>query len=64
VSGEVCDSSGAPVWRTLPIDPERIGMEPANSKRARILNKPDLITLIVVLMIVLVVNAITLIVVF
>ena len=39
-------------------------MEPTDSKRARILNKPDLITLIAVLIIVLVVNAITLIVVF
>ena len=48
----------------LPVDLESIGMEPANSKRARILNKPDLITLIVVLIIVLVVNAVTLIVVF
>lgn len=39
-------------------------MEPTDSKRARILDKPDLITLIVVLIIVLVVNAVTLIVVF
>lgn len=39
-------------------------MEPINSKRARILNKADLITLIVVVTIVLIVNAITLVVVF
>lgn len=39
-------------------------MEPINSKRACILNKADLITLIVVVTIVLIVNAITLVVVF
>ncbi len=39
-------------------------MEPASSKRARILSKPDLITLIVVLAIVLIVNAVMLVVVF
>lgn len=39
-------------------------MEPTNSKRARILNKVDLITLIVVVTIVLIVNAVTLVVVF
>lgn len=39
-------------------------MEPASSKRARILSKPDLITLIVVIVLVLIVNAIMLVVVF
>lgn len=39
-------------------------MESGNSKRARVLSKPDLITLIIVVTIILIMNAITLVLVF
>jgi len=39
-------------------------MEPTNTKRARILNKPDLITAIAVIIVVLIVNALMLLVLF
>lgn len=64
VSGEVCDSGGGPAWQASPVGLEKTSMESGNSKRARVLSKPDLITLIIVVTIILIMNAITLVLVF
>jgi hypothetical protein len=48
----------------IPANQEKTYMEPATSKRARILSKPDLITTIAVIVIVLLVNAVMLMILF
>ncbi len=49
---------------TYALRQEDDGMEPINSKRARILDKPDLITAIAVAITILVINAVLLIILF
>lgn len=49
---------------TYALPQEDDGMEPITSKRARILNKPDLITAIAVAITILVINAVLLIILF